>query len=116
MPVGLFGADLSAPLLVIWAPNGIRPLWIMAGTSPVPLAATTQRDVHAQHPLDADFSPVRPARPQFPALKHFNLVLKSIIIIQILLKLATLFVHPALNSTQIGNLSRVQSYLSGDAA
>jgi len=63
MRVGLFGADLSAPLLVIWAPNGIRPLWIVAGTSPVPLAATTQRDVHAQHPLDADFSPVRPARP-----------------------------------------------------
>ena len=32
------------------------------------------------------------------------------------LKQAALLVQPALNSTQIGNLSRVQSYLSGDAA
>jgi len=32
------------------------------------------------------------------------------------LKQAALLVQPALNSTQIGNLSHVQRYLSGDAA
>jgi hypothetical protein len=69
-------ADLSASLLIIEAPDGISPLRVMAGTSPVPLAAITQHDVHAQHPLDADFSSVCPARPQFPALRHFNLVLE----------------------------------------
>jgi hypothetical protein len=56
-------ADLSASLLIIEAPDGIRPLWIMAGTSPVPLAAIAKHDVHAQHPLDADFSSVCPTRP-----------------------------------------------------
>ncbi len=56
-------ADLSASLLIIEAPDGIRPLRVMAGTSPVPLTAIAKQDVHAQHPLDADFSSVRPARP-----------------------------------------------------
>jgi len=93
----------------------------MAGTSPVPLAAITQHDVHAQHPLDADFSSVRPARPQFPALRHFNLVLEFTLIVRIsdkyrMLNQAILLIHPALNPPQIGNLSRVQSYLSSDAA
>jgi hypothetical protein len=69
-------ADLSASLLIIEAPDGISPLRVMAGTSPVPLAAIAKHDVHAQHPLDADFSSVCPARPQFPALRHFNLVLE----------------------------------------
>ena len=32
-------ADLLASLLIIQAPDGVRPLRITAGTSPVPLAA-----------------------------------------------------------------------------
>ena len=55
--------DLSASLLIIQAPDGVRPLRVMAGTSPVPLAAIAKQDVHAQHLLDSDFSSVRPARP-----------------------------------------------------
>jgi hypothetical protein len=47
--------DLSASLLIIEAPDGISPLRVMAGTSPVPLAAIAKHDVHAQYPLDAEF-------------------------------------------------------------
>jgi len=56
-------SELSAPLLVIKAPDGIRPLRVAAGTSPVPLTAIAKQYIHAQHPLDADFSFVRPAGP-----------------------------------------------------
>jgi hypothetical protein len=113
-------ADLSASLLIIKAPDGVRPLRVMAGTSPVPLAAIAKHDVHAQHPLDADFSSVRPTRPQFPALRHFNLVLEFNLIIRIsakhrMLNQAILLIQPALDPPQISDLSRVQSYLSSDA-
>jgi hypothetical protein len=84
----------------------------MAGTSPVPLAAITKHGLHAQHLLDADFSSVRPARPQFPALTHFNLVLEFNLIIRIsakhhMLNQAILLIYPALDSTQISDLSGV---------
>jgi hypothetical protein len=37
---------LSAPFLIIGAPSGIRPLWMMAGTPPIPLTGITKKDFH----------------------------------------------------------------------
>jgi hypothetical protein len=51
-----FAAKLFAPFFIIGAPYGIRPLWVMASTSPVPFTAIAKQYLHTQHLLDADFS------------------------------------------------------------
>jgi hypothetical protein len=95
---------LSAPPLIIRTPDGVGPLRVAAGTSPVPLTAIAKQYIHAKHPLDAYFSSVSPTGPQFSILRHFNLIISVL-----------LFVHTAPKAAYIGDLTRVQSYLSRDA-
>jgi hypothetical protein len=76
MTKALQKAKLSDSLLVIGAPDGVRPLRMTAGASPVPFTAIAKNNVHAQHFLDAYFSPVRPAWPYFFSRRHSILVPK----------------------------------------
>jgi hypothetical protein len=68
--------ELPASLLVIRTPDGVGPLRVVAGASPVPFTAIAKQYAHAQHLLNAYFSFVRPAGLQFLAFWHSNLVFK----------------------------------------
>ena len=61
----VIGAGLCSPFLMVGAPGGIRPLGMMAGAAPVPLAAVTQDDLHPERLLHSYLRLVQPTWPAF---------------------------------------------------